>query len=435
LAAHVPTPDGLTPPAAPARGRRRLAWLLVLPLLAGLGLAAAWLWRWNQTRQEWRQAEAALARHDLASAASALDRYLQREPGDAAAWFLAARTARRLGRVADAERGLERCQQVGGVTDATRLEWDLLRVQQGDLDGTDTRLRMTVRPDHPDAPLVLEALARGYVKGERLADARQACDLCLERRPEQPWPWLWRGRIHDRLGRMDDAAEDYTRAVELAPDDREARLALGDLLLRRVRTGEAMEHFARVAARFPDDEEAQLGLAACRIDRGEAAQAVPLLDRVLAANSSSPRGLFLRGKAAFQLDEPAAAEPRLREAVGAAPHDAEALYLLIRCLRAQGKDGEADALSKRLDGLRDDLHRLNELTRATARDPDNAGLRHEAGVLALRIGGPGEGLRWLQSALRAKGDHRPTHAVLAEYYRREGDEVLAEIHRRQAEIP
>src|SRR5262249_43269965 len=149
----------------------------------------------------------------------------------------------RLERIPEAERDLERCQQLGGVTDATRLEWDLLRVQQGDLQGIDARLRMTIGPEHPDASIVLEALARGYLKCERLGDARQACELWLGREPGHPWPWLWRGWIAERLGQFDRALPDYQRAAENAPDDREVRLALGGFLLRQRQPAAAGEHF------------------------------------------------------------------------------------------------------------------------------------------------------------------------------------------------
>jgi hypothetical protein len=52
----------------------------------------------------------------------------------------------------------------------------------------------------------------------------------------------------------------------------------------------------------------------------------------------------------------------------------------------------------------------------------------------LRIGRTDEGLRWLHGALRATGDHRPTHAALAEHYRRNGD-PRAEEHARRAHSP
>jgi tetratricopeptide (TPR) repeat protein len=410
-------------------------YLLLLPLLLGLVPAAVWAWQWHRSRQEWREVQDGLQRRDLPGAASCLERYLRHKPSDAAAWFLAARTARRLDRYPEAERALERCQQLAGVTDSTRLEWDLLRVQQGDLGEVDVRLRMTVGPDHPDAPFVLEALARGYLKGGRLSDALQACALWTEREPGHPWPWLWRGRILEKVGEWDKAREAYRRAVGLAPDDREARLALGRVLLGQRQPAGAAEQYEHLLDRSPDDADALVGLAECRVEQGRADEAVALLDRMPADSPPSPAALFLRGKAAFQLDDRAAAERWLRQAVESAPDNAEALHLLVQCLRAEGRDAEARPLAERLEDLRQDLGRLAELTRTVARQPDDVQPRYEAGVLALKVGRPEEGVRWLQGALRAKGDHRPVHAALAGYYRDHGDPARAELHRRQAEGP
>jgi thioredoxin-like negative regulator of GroEL len=108
--------------------------------------------------------------------------------------------------------------------------------------------------------------------------------------------------------------------------------------------------------------------------------------------------------------------------------------LLTLALRAQGKQAEADRLTPRLEALRKDLARLNELVRAVAHNPDDARPRHEAGVVALRMGRADEGVRWLQGALRTRGDHRPTHAALAEHFGRLGD-PRAELHRRLARTP
>jgi tetratricopeptide (TPR) repeat protein len=405
-----------------------------LLLLAGLAVAGGWLWHARLVRQQWRQAEAALGRHDLAAAAAHLTRYLEHRPNDTAAWFLTARIARRLGRYPEAEQSLKRCQQLGGVTEATRLEWDLLRVQQGDLADVHTRLRMTITPDHPDAPLVLEALARGYLRCDRLREVVEACDLWVSRQPDHPWPWLWRGGVFERLGNYHQALADYRRALENAPDDRDVRQALGALFVRARQPGAAVEHFQYLLDRSPDDHEALLGLAACRIEQGESEEAVPLLERVLANEPTPARGLFLRGKAALELRDAAGAQHWLAQAVRQAPDDPEALHQLILTLRTQGEDAEADQLAPRLEALRQDLARLNELTRTIARNPDDARPRYEAGVVALRLGRTDEGVRWLESALRARGDHRPAHAALAEHFRRLGDS-RAEFHRRLSETP
>ena len=364
-----------------------------------------------------------------------MERYVTDHPEDPAGWFLAARTARRRERVADAKQYLQRCQELGGVTDNTRLEWDLLRVQQGDTTGIDARLRETIGPDHPDALLVLEALARGYVRVERVADALQACDLWADRQPNHPWPFLWRGTIFERLNHFDRALEDYRQAVHNAPSDREARMALGGLLLRERQPVTAVEQFEAVLARAPDDLPAQINLAACRIEQGRVDEAVPLLDRALTRAPADRLAVFLRGKAALEQDQPAKAEGWLREAVRLVPHDPEALYQLSQALRALHKEEEAGAAALQADQLRTDFAHLDELIRAMARKPDDPKPRHEAGVLALRLGRTAEGLRWLHSVLGLKGDHRDTHAALADHYRQIGDPERSEYHRRLARTP
>ncbi len=455
LPSNVPTPAGPVPeanaaletrpagsssplpapsPVAPTPRPRRWLWALLLIPLAGLVGGGAWLWQALQARAEWRAAEAALGRYDLATAAAHLDRYLERRPRDVDAWFLAGRTARRLGRYPEAEQYLERCQQLGGVTAATRLEWDLLRVQQGDLGDVHTRLRMTIAPDHPDAPLVLEALARGYLTCGRLRDVLEACDLWAALQPEHPWPWLWRGGVREKLGNYHEALADYRRALANAPENRDVRLSLASLFERARQPGAAAEHFEYVLGRSPDDVEALLGLAACRIEQGRSADAIPLLEQVLAEGPAPARGLFLRGKAALEQHDLAGAERWLARATRQAPDDAEALHQLTLALRAQGKHAEADQFGPRLEALRRDIARMNELVRAVARNPDDARPRHEAGVVALRLGRRDEGERWLLGALRARGDHGPTHAALAEHFRRLGD-PRAEYHRRLAQTP
>jgi tetratricopeptide (TPR) repeat protein len=404
---------------------------MALLCLVAAFAAGAWWWREHRLEQPLRDAQAALGRHDLSSAATHLTDYLQMRPDDDAALLLAGRTARRLGRYAEAEQHLERCQEVGGVTDATRLEWDLLRVQRGDLGDIHTRLRMTIPPEHPDAPLVLEALARGYLIADRLRDVVEACDLWSVRQPEHPWPRLWRGGVFERLGNFHQALTDYQSALERAPDDLDVHLSLGGLYARARRPDEALEHFEQVLKRSPDHQEALLGIAAARLEQGRPDDAAAVLGPLL-HGAAPPRACFLRGKAALAHDNPAIALHWLERAAQLTPADAEVLHQLALALRAGGKDAEADRLVPRVEALRKDSARLDELVRIIARSPDDAGPRHEAGVLALRLGRTDDGMRYLEGALQARGDHRPVHAALAEHYRRQGDPRAA-VHAKLAD--
>ena len=429
------SPDVSVPSTQPMPKRGRAIRILVLLGLVGAAAAGLLAWDRARARSAWDEANAALKRHDLVAAARHLDRYVGLRPHDPAGWFLAARTARRRGQFDEARRLLDRCQEAGGSAEAIALERDLAEIQQGHLGEIDARLRATIEPTHPDAAFILEALARGYLTVGRLADAREACELWRTVDSGHPYPWLWLGWIHERYAQLDSALEFYRHALELAPDDRDAHVGVGRMLVRKRQPIEAAREYEWVLQRTPDDTEARLGLAECRIEQGQAEASLPLVDAVLTADPALPAALYLRGKAAFVLGKPGEAEKWLRKMVAAAPGEPEALHLLIQTLRAQHKDREADQLGTRLEELRRDVLRLSELIRKIGPNLEDAATCHEAGITALRLGRTQEGLNLLNEALRRKGDHRATHAALAEYYHAIGPASLADYHERLAKRP
>lgn len=403
--------------------------------VALIGIVSIWQYQRYRERRAWADAEQSLARHDLNAAAAHLESYLAMRPDDAAAWFQAARTARRRGRFADAKQDLAEFERLGGSADAVQLERDLILVQQGLIGEIDVRLRSTIEPDHPEARYVLEALARGYLAVERWADARQACRLWRAIEPDAYWPWLWGGWISERMAQLEQAAEFYRRAFELNPEDRDVRVALGRLLLRQRTPGVAIDHYRWVVERFPEDSEAALGLAQCQIDLGRTGEAVPGIEQVLKREPASQAAIALRGRAAMESGDPNGAEQWLRQAVQGDPSDAESLHLLVLALRALQHEAEANELGTRLEKLRQDLKRLTELMRLIGPQLEEGKLCHEAGVIALRIGRTQQGLNYLVDALRRKGDHRPTHAALASYYRSAGKLEAARHHQTLADAP
>lgn len=378
--------------------------------------------------------EASAAR-DYGTAAELYERAARRAPGDPNAWFCAARAARRAGRFADAKRLLTEAERLGHPVDPIELERDLLLVQQGVIGAVDARLRATVGPTHPDAALVLEALARGYMIAERWADARKACEMWRALDANHPWHWHWEGLIAERMIQPETAAAAHQRALELDPNDAAVRLAVARVALDRRNAVAARPHFEWVLARSPDDREALLGLARCDIETGRAADAVSRSERALALEPESVPARVVRGLAALELRDFATAETHLRAATRAAPSDGDALALLVRAIREQGREAEAAQLAATLAALEKDLRRLTDLTRQIGTSTRDAGPCHEAGVLALKLGREQQGLNYLADALRRPGNHRVTHAVLSEYFRSRGRFELAEFHKNQAQGP
>jgi Tfp pilus assembly protein PilF len=419
--------------------KRKPRWRVRLAL-AALALAALGPLTYRQA-QEYRAraaraaGEAAATARDFGTAAEAFERAAALRPDDSDGWFRAARAARRAGRFPDAKRLLAEAATRGHPTEPVELERELLLVQQGIIGTADARLRATVGPRHPDAALVLEALARGYVIAERWADARQACEMWRGTDPTHPWPWHWEGLIAERMIQPELAAVAHARALELDPSDPAVRLAVARVALDRRSAADALPHIEWVLARTPDDAAALLLRAQHRVETGRAAEAVPALDALLARDPNGVPARVLRARAALELNDPATAEAHLRAAVRAAPGDGDALALLLRAVRAQNKGAEAADLAVKLAALEADLRRLTDLMRQIGTKTADGGPCHEAGVLALKVGRERQGLNYLADALRRPGDHRATHGVLAEYFRSRGKFELAEFHKNQMEGP
>jgi tetratricopeptide (TPR) repeat protein len=417
------------------RNRRRGQWttprlaLLILALLGLIGgsayVAGNYLW----AEYHFRAARAALARDDLEQGRAHLALCLRVWSRSSEAHFLAARAARRAGAYDDAEQHLLAYQRLDGVPEALELERALIAVQRGDPGAYEDSLLAVVHRDHPDSTLILEALARGYLRSFRLGQAEACLNQWLEREPDNVQALLWRGEIHERRLNAPTALADYRRAVELDPENDEARLRLADTLLHLKHADEAIAHYEYLQPRRPGRSAVLLGLARCRRDLGQLQEARNLFDRVILADPHNVGALLDRGRLALQMDLAAEAEEWLHKALRVAPHDREVLYTLSQCLQVRGKTDEARRYRARLEEIEAQLSRLAELTKQITATPHDANLRCEMGQIFLSSGQDQEGLRWLDSALHENPRHAPTHALLAAYYDRQGRPDLAVRHR------
>ena len=428
-----PSPEKQTWGGAAVRGietaMRRHPWLWLCGVLGCVLALAGYAIYWPVWAEiHCRRAEEALARSlrvkgsaPLAEARSPLACCLRVWPNNGRVHFLMAQAARRAGDLDDAARSLRRAEQAGWVVEAIELEKTLADVQQGDLERAEPVLASFVQRDHPDKLLILEALAQGCRRTYQLPRALAHLDTWLGAQPDSVRALVWRGETLLLLGRVRDALADYRKAVEVDPQEDEARLKVAELFLGFHRPKEARAHFTELLNRHPDQGEALFGLARCRAEQGDTAGAVNLLDRLLSLQPEHSGALAERGKIALDAGSLRDAEQWLRKAAGLAPFERKTLYPLSLCLTANGHTREAEEYRARIRRIDEDRKRLDELRTAIMTTPHDASLRCEMGLILLRNGQDKEGVRWLESALREQPGYGRARQALDDHSRRSAE--------------
>jgi tetratricopeptide (TPR) repeat protein len=404
---------------------KRVVWLGCIGLvLAGVGVN---LWAWRQERL----ADQLVQRQHYRKA---YDHYVQ----SLAVWrwsaflhFQAARTARRAGLYPEARNHLDRCQQLQGRDSVPlALENLLLRAQSGDLHEVEKVLWSAIESKQPESPLILEALARGYMRMLRLGTAMHFLERLLEQEPDNLEGLILRAWIKQGGGEPHEAIKDYRHALELDPDRDDARLSLGQALLLD-NPEEARGLFASLLSRQPKHLEALLGLAEAERILGRPENAQTLIAEVLARAPGNSKALTEMGTLVLPSGNTSDAETLFRKAIAADQANREAHYQLYLCLIQQpGRKKEAEAQREIHQRVEADQKRLAQIAGTDmARNPKNPDLHYEMGTIYMRYGKPDIGIRWLASALRLDPAHQSSHQALYEYYKRTGNLKLAEHHR------
>jgi tetratricopeptide (TPR) repeat protein len=417
--------------------RPRLVLSVLVLVLLGVGVGGAYLW----SEHHLDAARKAIARHALDEAQRHLDLCLRVRFRSASVHFLAAQTARRRDDCDKAEQHLAACLELEEMTPAVGLERLLLTAQQGDLRDVQEVLRARTGGKDPQAVLVLEGLARGYINSCLELDALVSLNLLLRLEPEHLGALLMRAHVWEILAsngrreREPNALADYEKALQLDPTSFEARLGLAGCLYRLGRPADALLEYQRLSRHDAKHTEVLLGLARCRYSVTEVDEARRLLDELLAQHPEHAEGLLERGRLALHQGDLAGAEKWLGQAVEAAPpYDCQALRLLCRALEAAQKDSEARRCLEKLRQREAEFIRLDRLTMQVNREPRNVALRFDTSVQLIRFGRVLEGVGGLYLLLEQQPGHGPAHAALADYFERTGQPARAARHRRASSL-
>ncbi|MCI0465345.1 MAG: tetratricopeptide repeat protein [Gemmataceae bacterium] len=447
-----PAGGGVPPPAAPASPRPALPKRLLLPLLRlprwvrahpsaaavlaasllllGLGVKLLGMQLW--AGYHLRAARTSLERFHTEQAVHHLQNCLQVWPTDPDVLLPAARAARRLGDYEKAAVLLERCAGSPRHADEVSLEHLLLRAARGETDQVQRLCRALIEKDDPATPLVFEALVSGYLTTYRRYEAFACLQEWLKRQPDHAQALFLRGALYLQMQARQEALETWNRVVQLDPDHDAARMALTGLLLELKRPADALTHARYLSQRLPHNPAVKLRLGAALAELHQREEAEQVLDEALAGHPDHAGILTERGKLALRAGQAELAETLLRRASEIAA-DYTTHYQLYLCLNQLGKTAEAKEVLGHMQRSEKALERIRELAGdRIPRAPRDPALLQEMGVLLLQTGAADEGVRWLERALAVAPDHSPTHAALAEYYRRVGQLGRAARHRELA---
>jgi tetratricopeptide (TPR) repeat protein len=409
---------------------------LLAVLILGLFVLAVWLvgcklW----LRSQRNEADRAIDAYDFTEARRRLDRCLALRPNDTDLQLLAARTARRDGDLEAAKDHLYKAKIPGQLTSPQiEMERALIAAQSGQVKEVIDFLIESLEVRHPQSEQILESLAMGCVQIYQLERAMFWAHELQERWPKNAIGRLTRAQTTDTQGNRDEAIELLREVAMDYPRFYRARLALADMLFKSNRHREAIVEYGVLIQQRPDDLLPLLGLASCYERLGAAEQARPLMKQLEERFPDNSEVLLECGRFALNENHPDDAATMLQRAVELAPHDHEIHRELGICLGRLDRHEESRKHFEKFKQIEADLILLEKTLATMVNSPNDPKPRREAGEICLRNGQIAEGFRWLSGALDLAPKDGPTHQILANYYRSQGDTERASYHERIALI-
>jgi Tfp pilus assembly protein PilF len=395
-----------------ARPRRFVVGILLFLALVW-GAVNSWAW-WHL-----QAAGKAFERDQIQDAQSHLENNLRVWPNSFSAHLLGARIERRKANFAGAEKHLASCKMQRGSTEEVQMEWLLLRAQSGEFEELEPGLLKSVADNRPEKGAVLETLAIGYLKQNRLSRARAVLDQWLKDEPDRPRALFLRGWTLHYLQQRDEAYRDFKRALELTPDSREIRLRLADFLLADKNAPEAAEHLHYLQRQYGEDPGLWLLLGILRVQQGNLPEARWYLDQVLGVQPDHVMALSQRAEVEIQQGDTRRAEAFLRRALRGDPGNSLARYALYRCLQQQpGRARDAKTELAIYKASQEEERASKKLLEDLERFPRSPDLLAKAAKHFLSHGMNPLAEDFVQRALSVQPDHPLANEVLAELNKR-----------------
>lgn len=177
----------------------------------------------------------------------------------------------------------------------------------------DRLIKVSWTPDR-QAPNELDQIIAKLQRGER-AGAITLLQLLLSDRPADVSILYNLGMALSDTGRLGEAEHHLRRALDIAPDFTNARVALGVALQRHGQAKEAIDELREAAKRSPDNPWAQRNLGACLLNAGKIEEAESCLRKATLIKSDDQQSWYGLGQALEQLGKTADADAAYRRTI------------------------------------------------------------------------------------------------------------------------
>lgn len=319
-------------------------------------------------------------------------------------------------------------------TDTTDARDDALRsAGQGRFAEAEPALKRALAQRPDDAP-VAEALARGHLEANNLAEAELYLTRWVDLRPTDPNPLRLRFDHYRKQKDREKAFADGLRLLTIENTGSPARKAAYVELRRTVMNlalsvgqyEHAEAQCRAVLAETPSDRGLRSMLANILRSRGDIAGAGVVLDKLLADHPDFASAKLARGINYLEAGAPEKAVPLLSEVFNSdRTVQRTAGHQLVIALERTGQAEEAKRVAAEVRKLQD----VDTFGEAMKSQPDNLDIRVRLAERLLADGHTQDGLANLNAVLSIEPKNRAAHLTLASHYERQGQPAKAAEHR------
>jgi predicted Zn-dependent protease len=282
---------------------------------------------------------------------------------------------------------------------------------------------------NPDDAEVVEALARGHLKGEAASAAEPYLVRWVELRPDDRDGRRLLFEYYRKAKSLEKAYPHGQKLLDLDPADAKLRHSLMGQAFSTGRFDEADTYCTALLRAQPGDRDLRAMKAQILRARGDLAGAARVLDQLLADLPGFTPAMLSRGILYLETGHPDKAVPLLREVFRTdRARQRGAGYHLAMALERTGDTAEAARVTAEVRRLQD----VANVEEALRNQPDNLDLAARLGDELLAAGHTADGLKLLGTVIERAPTFAPAHRALAAHYERTGDTVRAADHRRRA---